>query len=142
MACLTIISNCHCKHVSFIMGRIKNDELIIFTKTNRSTSYQLFLISIISSNIVIIAFHLHDRTMWIITIVHVHWTKLESTNIYFKGENNVIWLFVRTTIMYMRVTQHFYRGLLLLTQRKEKRNSKKHTEIFLEFFFLKEVKQE
>ena len=33
MAWVAMISNCHCKHVSFIIGRIKNDELIIFTKT-------------------------------------------------------------------------------------------------------------
>ena len=37
--------------------------------------------------------------------------------------------------MHMRATQHFHCGLLLgMTQRKEKkRNSEKHTEIFLEF---------
>ena len=43
----------------------------------------------------------------------------------------------------MRATQHFHRGLLLIrTQPKEKkRNSEKHTEIFLEFLvFLEEGK--
>ena len=42
----------------------------------------------------------------------------------------------------MRATQHFHRGLLLSTPKEKKRISKKHTEIFLEFFFLKKVKQE
>ena len=44
--------------------------------------------------------------------------------------------------MHMRATQHFHRGLLLGTsQNKKKRNSEKHTEIFLEFLvFLEESK--
>ena len=48
----------------------------------------------------------------------------------------------------MRATQHFHRGLLLGTTQQTKRNSKKHTEIFLEFLVfleeskLKEEKQE
>ena len=43
----------------------------------------------------------------------------------------------------MRSTHHFYSGLLLLTPKENKRISKKHTEIFLEFFvFLRKVKQE
>ena len=43
--------------------------------------------------------------------------------------------------MHMRATQHFHRGLPLGTtqQNKRKRNSEKHTEIFLEFLvFLNE----
>ena len=43
----------------------------------------------------------------------------------------------------MRATQHFHRGLLLGTTRiKKKRNSEKHTEIFLEFlvFLNKQIK--
>ena len=43
----------------------------------------------------------------------------------------------------MRATQHFHRGLLLgKTRIKNKRNSEKHTEIFLEFmvFLNKEIK--
>ena len=131
------------------MGWIKNDELIIFTKQNRSSSYQLFLISIISSYIVIIAFHLHDQTVWIIIIiiiiiirVHVHWTKLESANIYSKEKTRYFGLFVRTTIMHMRATQHFDRGLLLSTQRKEKNFKETHWNIFGVFDFLRKVKQE
>ena len=42
----------------------------------------------------------------------------------------------------MRATQHFDRGLLLSTPKEKKIISKKHTEMFLEFFFLKKVKQE
>ena len=45
--------------------------------------------------------------------------------------------------MHMRATQHFHRGLLLGTTRiKGKRNSEKHTEIFLEFlvFLNKQIK--
>ena len=61
-----------------------NDELIIFTKTREVEFIPASLISISPSYIVIIAFHLHDQTVWIIIIVHVHWTKLESTNIYSK----------------------------------------------------------
>ena len=48
------------------------------------------LISISPSYIVIIAFHLHDRTVCIIVIVHVHWTKLESASIQLKREDKVI----------------------------------------------------
>ena len=69
---------------------MRNDELIIFTKTREVEFIPAFLISISPSYIVIIAFHLHDRTVWIIIIVHVHWTKLESTSIQYTGEDNVI----------------------------------------------------
>ena len=82
MAWVTIISNSHCKHVSFIIGWIRNDELIIFTKTGQVEFIPASLISISPSYIVIIAFHLHDRTVWIIIIVHVHSTKQESANVY------------------------------------------------------------
>ena len=75
----------------FIIGRIRNDELIIFTKTREVEFIPATLISISPSYIVIIAFYLHDRTVWIIIIVHVHWTKLESGSIEFKGEDKVIW---------------------------------------------------
>jgi len=60
--------------------------------------------------------------MWIIIIVHVHWTKLESASIQFKGEYKVIWLLVKSTIMYMRATKHFHHGLLLSTPKGKKRN--------------------
>ena len=69
---------------------MRNDELIIFTKTREIEFIPASLISISSSYIVIIAFHLHSRTVWII-IVCVHWTKLESASIQFKGEDKVIW---------------------------------------------------
>ena len=91
MVWATIISNFHYKYVSFIIGWISNDELIIFTKTRAVEFIPAFLISISSSYIVIIAFHLHDRIVWIIIIVHVHWTKLESASIQFKREHKVIW---------------------------------------------------
>ena len=68
-----------------------NDELIIFTKTREVEFIPASLISASPSYIVIIAFHLHDRIVWIIIIVHVHWTKLESTSIQFKGQDRVIW---------------------------------------------------
>jgi hypothetical protein len=73
----------------------------------------------------------------------VSWTKLESTTILFKGEDKIIWTFIGSTIIHMRATQHFHRGILLGTtqQKKRKRNSKKHTKIFLEFLvFLEESK--
>ena len=47
-----------------------------------------FLIPISPSYIIIIAFHLHERTMCIIIKVHVHWTKLESASIQLKREDN------------------------------------------------------
>ena len=75
----------------FIIGWIRNDELIIFTKTREVEFIPASLISISPSYIVIIAFHLHDRIVWIIIIVHVHWTKLESASIQFKREDKVIW---------------------------------------------------
>ena len=75
----------------FIIGWIGNDELIIFTKTKEVKFVPDFLISVSPSYIIIIAFHLHDRMMWIIIRVHVHWTKLESASIQFKREDNVIW---------------------------------------------------
>ena len=44
--------------------------------------------------------------------------------------------------MHMRATRHLHRGLLLPTPKEKKRISKKHTELFLEFFvFLKKVKR-
>ena len=40
----------------------------------------------------------------------------------------------------MRATQHFHHGLLLSMTQKQKINSEKHTEIFLEFWvFLKQA---
>ena len=54
-------------------------------------------------------------------------------------------LFISSTIIHMRATQHFHRGLLLgKTRIKRKRNSEKHTKIFLEFlvFFNKQIKRE
>ena len=42
----------------------------------------------------------------------------------------------------MTATKHFHYGLLLSTPKEKKRNSKKHTEIFLEFlvFLNKQIK--
>ena len=40
--------------------------------------------------------------------------------------------------MSMRTTQHFHHGLLLSTTKEKKRNSDKHTEIFLEFLIFPE----
>ena len=127
MAWATIIYKCHCKHVSFIIGWIRNDELIIFTKTREVEFIPDFLISISSSYIIIIAFHLHDRIVWIIIIVHVHWTKLESASIQFKRDDKLFGLFVRSTIMHMRATQHFHYGLLLSTPKEKKRNKTIYT---------------
>ena len=76
----------------FIIGWIRNDQLIIFTKTREVEFIPAPLIPIISSYIIIIAFHLHDRTVWIIIILHVHWTKLQYASILFKGEDKVIWV--------------------------------------------------
>ena len=42
----------------------------------------------------------------------------------------------------MRATQHFYRGLLLMTQGKEKNFEETHWNIFGVFVFLENVKQE
>ena len=66
-------------------------RLNIFTQTREVEFILAFLISISSSYIVIIAFHLHDRIVWIIIIVHVHCTKLEAASIQFKREDKVIW---------------------------------------------------
>ena len=45
--------------------------------------------------------------------------------------------------MHMRDTQHFHHGLLLGTnQQKEKINSEKHTEIFLEFLVFRKQANE
>src|SRR3989337_3656097 len=46
--------------------------------------------------------------------------------------------------MHMRATQHFHRGLLLSTQRKEKRKEFQRNTLkyFWSFCFLKKVKQE
>ena len=74
----------------FIIGWIRNDELIIFTKTREVEFIPASLISASPSYIVIIAFHLHARTVCIIIIVHMHWTKLESASIQFKGEDKVM----------------------------------------------------
>ena len=87
MAQAPIIPKCHCKYVYYIISWIRNDELIIFTKTREVEFIPAFLISISPSYIVIIAFHLHDRMVWIIIIVHVHWTKLESARIQLKRED-------------------------------------------------------
>ena len=63
------------------------------------------------------------------------WTKLESANTYSTGEDKVKWALISSTIIHMRATQHFYRGLLLDKARvKKKRSSEKHTEIFLGVF--------
>ena len=76
----------------FIHNRLnQKDELIIFTKTREVEFIPASLISIGPSYIVIIAFHLHDETVWIIIIVHMHWTKLESASIQFKREDKVTW---------------------------------------------------
>ena len=91
MAQATIISKCHCKYVYFIISCLRNDELIIFTKTREVEFIPAFLIPISPSYIVIIAFNLLDRTVCIIIIVHVHWTKLESATIQLKREDMVIW---------------------------------------------------
>ena len=65
---------------------------MIFTKAREVEFIPAFLISVSPSYIVIIAFHLHDQTMWIIIIiVHVHWTKLESASIQLTGEDKAIW---------------------------------------------------
>ena len=46
---------------------------------------------------------------------------------YSRGEGKVLWLFVRSTVMQMRATQHFHRGLLLgMTQKKEKKFGETH----------------
>ena len=68
-----------------------NGELIIFTKTKEVEFIPASLISINPSYIVIIAFHLHDRTVCIIIIVHVYWNKPESASIQFMREDKVIW---------------------------------------------------
>ena len=66
-------------------------RLNIFTQTREVEFIPDSLMSISPSYIIIIAFHLHDQTVCIIIIVHVHWTKLESASIQFKGEDKVIW---------------------------------------------------
>ena len=75
----------------FIHNRLNQDgdELIIFTK-KEVEFIPASLISISPSYIIIIAFRLHDRMVWTIIIVHVHWTKLESASIQYKGEDKVI----------------------------------------------------
>ena len=61
---------------------------------------------------------------------------------YSTGEDKVKWALISSTIIHMRATQHFHRGLLLGTTRIKERNSEKHTEIFLKFlvFFNKQIK--
>ena len=64
---------------------------------------------------------------------------------YSTGEDKVKWALISSRVIHMRATQHFHRGLLLGTTRiKRKRNSEKHTEIFLEFlvFLNKQIKRE
>ena len=76
-----LVSMVHPIMIKHVCNDNKNDEHIIFTKTKEVEFIPAFLISASPSYNIIIAFHLHDRTMWIIIIVHVHWTKLESMSI-------------------------------------------------------------
>ena len=79
----------------------------MFTKTREVEFIPAFLISISSSYIILIAFHLHDRTVWIIIIVHVHWTTLESASIYYKREDKVVCLKVKSAIKHMGASKKF-----------------------------------
>ena len=112
----------------FIIGWIRNDELIIFTKTREVEFIPAFLISISSSYIIIIAFHSHDRIVWIIIIVHMHWTKLESASIQFKREDKVIWaLLLDQQSCIWEPLQQFNYGLLLSIPKEKKRNKTIYT---------------
>ena len=82
------------------------------------------LISIISSYIVIIAFHLHDWIVWIIIVVHVHWTKLESASTHFKIEDQAIWAL--GLINNNAYKSHFKNFIMVFSYRppKEKKRNK------------------
>ena len=130
----------------FIIGWIRNDELIIFTKTREVEFIPASLISISPSYIVIIAFHLHDRTMWIIIIVHVHWTKLESASIWHIGEDKIIWALCwinnnaykshfNIFIMIFSSRPQRTRKEIKLFTRESSQQAKEEHEIFLGFLF-------
>ena len=91
MAQATIISKCHCKYVYFIIVDSGTMNSSYLQKQERSSSYQLFSSQEVHHIIIIIAFHLNDRIVWIIIIVHMHWTKLESASIQFEREDKLIW---------------------------------------------------
>ena len=104
-------------------------------------------ISISPSYIVIIAFHLHDRTMWIIIIVHVHWTKLESASIQFKREDKVIWALCQINnnaykspfnilIMIFSSRPPKKRKEIKLFTRESSQQEKEEREIFLGFILI------
>ena len=80
--------------------------------------------------------------MKIIIVQECRWLSWNLQTFYSIGEDKVNGLFISLTIIHMRATQHFYRGLLLSTPKEKKIISKKHTEIFLEFlvFFSKQIK--
>ena len=106
----------------FIIGWIRNDELIIFTNKKEVELIPSSLISISPSYIVIIAFHFHDRMMWIIIIVHVHWTKLESASIWYKGEDKVIWALCQ--INNNAYKSHFNNLIVVFSYRPPKKRNK------------------
>ena len=133
MAQASIISKYLCKYFYFIISWIRNDELIIFTKTKEVEFIPTFPISVSPSYIIIISFHLHDRTMWIIIIVHVHWTKLESANILFKRRRQGNMDSLLDQWCKWEPLNIFIAVFSSVWLNKKKRNSKKHTELFLEF---------
>ena len=86
-----------------------------------------FLISVSPSYIIMIAFHLHDRIAWIIIIVHMHWTKLESASIQFKREDKVIWALCQ--INNNAYKSHFNIFIMVFSSRPPK-NKKRNKTIY------------
>ena len=91
-----------------------------------------------SSNIIIIAFHLHDWMIWNNNSARVPWTKLESAYILFKRrrQGNMGSLLDQQLCKWepLKIFIVIFSSLWL---DKRKGNSEKHTEMFLEFLIFR-----
>ena len=121
-------------------------RLNIFTKTGQ---VEFIHVSLGHSQFIIYrhyCFHLHDRIVWIIIIVHVHWTKLESTSIQFKREYKVIWALCQInnnayeshstfSLWSFPLDPQRKRKEIKLFTRESSNQAKEEHEIFLSFLF-------
>ena len=71
--------------------------------------------------------------MSIIIIVHVHWTKLESASIQYKGRQGNMGSVKSINNAYESHSTFSSWSSPRYNSNKKKRNSEKHTDIFLEF---------
>ena len=108
-------------------------RLNIFTKQNKLSSHLFLSTTTSSSNIVIIAFHLHDWTIWNNNSARVPWTKLESANILFKMRRQGNMGSLLDQQCKWEPLNIFIVVFSSVWLDKRKRNSEKHTKIFLEF---------